>query len=1271
MHNQPNIEMLSRNLRYIIFSAISLMFCYTSLIKAQPICTTRTFSVKDGLTANLIADVHQTPDGMIWMGSWNGLYCYDGYNFSNFNGDRNHQKVLSTRSLSAIKVNKYGDLWCRTYNNRIYLFDYEKCVFIDISKLIKKKLNTDVSISNFYPISNGHTWMTTKEGYCLRVDEQKIKDNEDGIEIFGSKRRVAKKIVEDNSGREWVFTEQGLVLYGSGQVSNKCLDLLCQEGKYVFIASPNGDFGYYLPGMKKLKMMALPKTINMITSVTALGNMHIAIGTNCGVLIYDFAHNKLKTISIQNPSQPSPVVDKIFIDSNHRIWAFAKDGDGVTIIHPKDGRTRWLQAKPNDTKFATTSKQPFIHEDRYNKIWVVPNGGTFSFFNEKTQSLEPYRLEKNSGDNRPLPYFSKYFIDSKKDVWVTGLHNITLLSFRRQNFRYCDLNDDDTRALLWDEKGNLLIGTYSGNLIVVDKTGKKIAEKKIAKFGIYTIYIDRRHRIWLGTKGDGLFMASGDYNNLNIKRFAHSDKDKWSLANDNIYDVAEDTRGRILVATYGRGLNIIDESEGNNFKFIGKDNFLKSFKEDCFDVRRISVTAKGVVILSTNGGIVTYSDSYVNPSKIRFYYSQHVQDDEASLLSSEVMQTYISRSGKIFVSTRGGGVQTIKSGNLLQDNLTFEKTHGAESDEGTIQSFVDDGKGHIWFIRESTINKYDIRNNNLEIFGYNNLPENITFTEAKAAFNEKTLCLAVGVNGGFIIFYPDDIKKSNYCPKIVFCSVQYQGETETEPIMGIKLLEIPANKRNLTVYFSALDFSNDNNIRYAYRIEGIDKEWNYTGKAHSASLGHLRAGHYTLVVKSTNADDVWMKNETRLNFYVHPHVWETIWAKIAYLILIIAAVYYSLKIYRRRSQEVMDKKMNEQRLNFYTDISHQLRTPLTLILGPVKEVLDNEPLTDTSRKYLTFVSDNSKRMLKLLNQTLDLKKMQTDNGHVDLNTVEDIDDKTSMPGNIKSLDTEDLLRSEKKVRLLIVEDNDELRYYLFNALSRDYEVTEARNGKEGLELAESRQPEFIITDLMMPEMDGITMIRKIKSSPDVRHIPIIVLSAKTAITYKIEGMKEGIDDYITKPFSVEYLKTRMRNIIEKRRELQQAYVDKLSSPTGDAYKLDVPEVDNADDILIKNVMAYLNTNASNSDLRIVDIAKSVGLSQTVFYGKMKSIVGMSPGDFLRHVRMEKAKEMIAHSDLTFSEIAYAVGFSDPKYFSRCFKTDVGMTAKDYRIKFKK
>ena len=203
-------------------------------------------------------------------------------------------------------------------------------------------------------------------------------------------------------------------------------------------------------------------------------------------------------------------------------------------------------------------------------------------------------------------------------------------------------------------------------------------------------------------------------------------------------------------------------------------------------------------------------------------------------------------------------------------------------------------------------------------------------------------------------------------------------------------------------------------------------------------------------------------------------------------------------------------------------------------------------------------------------------------------------------------------------------------------------------------------------------MDGMTMIRRIKADHSVCHIPIIVLSAKTAMIYKIEGMKEGIDDYITKPFSVEYLKSRMHNIIEKRRSLQQAYINNLSTTeSNDEIKLNMPEMDNTDKTLIRKIVNYLNENAANSELRVADIARNMGLSQTVLYGKMKSIVGMAPGDFLRHVRMEKAKQMVATTQLSFAEIAFAVGFADPKYFSRCFKSDIGMTAKEYRTKYKK
>lgn len=1247
-----------------------LLFSYAFIVTAQPVCTSKTFSVKEGLTTNLITDIKQTQVGMLWLSSWNGLYSYDGYTFTSFKENPNQKQILSTRSLTSMKINKYGDIWCKTYDNRIYLFDCEKCEFIDVSKLIKEKSGISAQIGNFYSLPNGHTWITFRGGKYLRIDDSKIKSGE-GIETFGSKGQIANKIEEDNKGREWIFSNKWLSLYRNKFHHPSHIDYMCQDGKYVYFASPEGYFGFYLPGFRRLKAVTLPQGASKISEITSIGGGRIAIASNIGILIYNRNNGLVRTISIQLPSQPSPSIKKMFVDSHHRIWAFPKDADGVILISANGDNRKWMQAMLPDKTSETTSKEPFFHEDRNGVIWIIPNGGTYSYYDERKHNLEPFRLETNSGDNRTLPHISKYFVDSKGNAWVTGLHNITILCFEQQNFIYHDLNNDDARALSYDKNGNLLVGTYNGKLIIIDKTGNWIFNKKISTSGIYTIFIDSKNRLWIGTKGDGIFLAYGNYRNLSIKRFIHKDTDKWSLGNNNIYDINEDTHGRIIIGTYGEGLNIVDEADGK-IRFLGSHNILQGFGKDCINVRRLTVTGNGVILAATNGGIVTYSDRYVDPSHIRFYHSRHIQGKASSILTSEVMLTFPSRTGKIFVSTRGGGIQTIETKNLLQDNLKLKLFEMSEKDEGTLQSFLEDNNGYIWMIRESSIDRYDSRNGKFDIYDSNNIPEGTAFTESRPAYLPALHTVVVGVNGGIMTFDPENIHKSNYCPKIVFTKVQYQGEIVTCPILGMKLLDIPADKRDITVYFSALDYSINNNIRYAYRIEGVDREWNYTDKTHSASLAHLQAGHYTLVVKSTNADGVWMNNETRLDFHVQPHIWETTWAMIIYLALAILLVYYALLVYRRHNREIMERQMNEQRLNFYTDISHQLRTPLTLILGPVKEVIDNEPLTEISRKYLTFVLNNSKRMLSLLNQALDLKKMQEDNGHVDLSPDDILDNENQILEHVKPITAEELLRPERKVRLLIVEDNDELRYYLFNALARDYDVMEARNGEEGLDMAVNRQPEFIITDIMMPEMDGMTMIRRIKADHSVCHIPIIVLSAKTAMIYKIEGMKEGIDDYITKPFSVEYLKSRMHNIIEKRRSLQQAYINNLSTTeSNDEIKLNMPEMDNTDKTLIRKIVNYLNENAANSELRVADIARNMGLSQTVLYGKMKSIVGMAPGDFLRHVRMEKAKQMVATTQLSFAEIAFAVGFADPKYFSRCFKSDIGMTAKEYRTKYKK
>ena len=273
-------------------------------------------------------------------------------------------------------------------------------------------------------------------------------------------------------------------------------------------------------------------------------------------------------------------------------------------------------------------------------------------------------------------------------------------------------------------------------------------------------------------------------------------------------------------------------------------------------------------------------------------------------------------------------------------------------------------------------------------------------------------------------------------------------------------------------------------------------------------------------------------------------------------------------------------------------------------------------------------------------------------------------------------------------KLLIVEDDNDLRAFLFSILSNKYNVLLAENGKIGLEKATSEQPDFIITDVTMPEMDGLTMVQQIKQNPDICHIPIVVLSAKASLEDRLQGLKEGIDDYITKPFSATYLRQRIENIIAQRQLLQRTWLGQLGGaennvletspvtgseePTMDAprreYRLEAPEIVDTDQEMMEKLMKFLEANISEQDLKIEDMADAVNLGRTVFYGKIKSIVGMAPFDFLRRIRMQRAEDLINRSQMNISEVAYAVGFTDPKYFTKCFKKETGMTPTEYRDK---
>lgn len=255
-----------------------------------------------------------------------------------------------------------------------------------------------------------------------------------------------------------------------------------------------------------------------------------------------------------------------------------------------------------------------------------------------------------------------------------------------------------------------------------------------------------------------------------------------------------------------------------------------------------------------------------------------------------------------------------------------------------------------------------------------------------------------------------------------------------------------------------------------------------------------------------------------------------------------------------------------------------------------------------------------------------------------------------------------------RASILIVEDNDELRTLLTDILSVRYCVLTAVNGEAGLNVARKELPDMILTDVMMPVMDGLEMIRQLKNNAEVCHIPIIVLSAKASLDDRIQALDEGIDDYITKPFSAVYLEARIGQVFKQRERLQAAYLSRFSGKE-EAEKqipLSRPKVTCLDEVFMQKVVDFIECNIDNADLEIEEVAAHVCLSRTVFYRKLKSIVGMTPVEFIREIRLKRAEQLILSSDYTFSQIAYMTGFADPKYFGKCFKKATGMTPSEYR-----
>ena len=938
----------------------------------------------------------------------------------------------------------------------------------------------------------------------------------------------------------------------------------------------------------------------------------------------------------------------------------------------------------------------------------------------------------------------------------------------------------------------------------------------------------------------------------------------------------------IWAATFAGGINYISQGEHGETVFINHRNNLKGYPIDvCYKARFITSDNNGRLWVGTTTGAVAFDENFKKPEDIQFHHFSRVPNDTKSLSNNDVHWIIATQQKELYLATFGGGLNKLIS---ISENghgefKSYSVLDGLSSD--VLLSIREDHKQNLWISTENGICKFVPSGERFENYDERSISFRVRFSEAASTLTSGGDML-FGTSNGLFMFTPDSIRKSSYVPPVVFSKLMVANEDVIpgeKSILKVDLddtqeLVLSHDENIFSVQYAALDYTNPQNIQYAYILDGFEKQWTFADRQRSVTYTNLPKGDYIFRVRSTNSDGVWVDNECILNITILPSFWETPLAYVLYvcfvLLIIFVAVYILFTIYRLKHEVSVEQQISDIKLRFFTNISHELRTPLTLIAGPVEQVLKNDKLPADAREQLVVVERNTNRMLRLVNQILDFRKIQnkkmkmqvqqlnvvafvrkimdnfesvaeehnidflfqtekealnlwvdadkfekivfnllsnafkyTPNGKmitvfiredegtvsvgvqdqgigiaenkrkslfvrfenlVDKNifnqassgiglslvkelvemhkatisvdsrlgegscfkvdflkgkehynsSVEFILEDSVAPLSMErivdiansSLQTEAAIadapdlevsavkeeaeESSSKELMLLVEDNQELRSFLRSIFASTYRVVEASEGMEGWSKALKYLPDIIISDVMMPEKDGIEMTRELRADMTTSHIPIILLTAKTTIESKLEGLEYGADDYITKPFSATYLQARVENLLMQRKKLQNFYRDSLTHVTvsetpvaqgetlaghasaepvsSAAEEPAMPEMSPNDRKFMDKLVDLMEQNMDNGELVVDDLVRELAVSRSVFFKKLKTLTGLAPIEFIKEMRIKRAAQLIETGEFNMTQISYMVGINDPRYFSKCFKAQVGMTPTEYREK---
>lgn len=1375
------------------------------------------FTTKEGLSHNSVGTILKDSKGYLWLGTWNGLNRYDGYNFTVFKPDLKKFKFTGSYRIISLFEDCNNNIWTKTYDEKLLLFNTKTNKFENIFG--EKIFNENFKVKNIYENnSTKELIISTYNNGIFIIDPL---NNYNILHFVINKHDSIYDIVIDKLNNIWFKSGKNAYLLKKAlnnkyillpihneikkiNLNENKIDKIFFSNNLLFFTYSNGNILIYNPITKELSKLYFDFKKNISLIKHYLNNLYIFCINDYGILIYD-----LNTKDIKYKSN-LPIFKKIYsiyVDSKLRIWV-ETSMPGIYLINPEDNyNVKNFTQKINGDYDIQNHQQCGYFEDSFGNVWINLKGGGFGYYNPKTQYFEYFFNNPNDSKSFLSNKVNAFYYDSTGILWLsTSYKGIDKIVFINNffNYNYLSLdnkNEKEVRSVYKLSENLLLIGTKDKNLYLCDSNFNiKEFHKKVNGM-VYSIYEDKNKNIYFGTKGNGIYILK-NHNSKTIENYLFNSFNNYSLSNNNIYAITEDKNHKIWIATYGGGINIYVPDSGN--KFFHYNNILINypfFKGK--RVRDIKVDSKNNVWIATTEGLI-FGKNHSNIRNIRFITLKNILND--------IYNIYMDKYDTIWLATLGGGLYKIKSYPYNSDTIQYEnfnKRHGLPTD--VILTIIEDKYSRLWLSTENNIVMFDRYNKYFYIFDENDGLINTNFSEAAVCdFNGK---LVYGTTNGILSFCPDSLKIINEKVNLVFTSFKLFNE-EIYPDKYPNILKsnidyqneikLRYNQNFFTISFVALNYKIQNKIKYKYYLENYDKEWNNT-EHNFASYTNVPPGKYKFFVKAFYPGNT-ESNTKKLIITILPPPWKTKLAYTIYLIISILLSYLTYKIIKSyislKNKIIIEKELLELKNNFFTTISHELKTPLTLISGPLNEIKENEKLSDKGKNYIKIIEQNTNRMIRLISQLLELRKIQSkdiklkliysniyelvknvflyfeeharerninynlicentklnlwfdeekmeivifnllsnafkfspDKSKIEVSIIDSInhveirvkDNGIGIPtekeneifkpfstahenyhnkgitgiglyitkeivlkhlGNIYFIRNQNekgvtfvvsLLKGKdhfnpkeviflknnfpdrneipeennEKPTILIIEDNLHMLDYLKMTLSDEYNITFANNTIDGIEKAIKLNPDIIISDILMPGSDGIELVKTIKNNIETSHIPIIILTALSSLEYKIKGLEAGADAYINKPFNIKQLKAQITNLLSQRKKLMEKFTSITRVQIFENSKEFL--ANKKDVIFLQNLSKIIEENIENPDLKIDDIASKMGMGRTVFYKKIKGLTGLSPIDFIKEFRLQRAKSLLETGEYNVSEIAYKLGFNDPGYFSKVF-----------------